>query len=243
MTELEQRLAGLARAYPFPPTPDLAEAAGRRLPGTRRRHRILARRLAVALAVAAAALVGTLALSPGARAALADLLDLVPGVRLERTDELPSMPVSDWFAYGELTSVERAERLPSFEVRLPASLGTPDLAYQYPDASGSDVVTFVYGDRRAARLVLTQWALGDLLIHKLLGPGTEVEVVDVGGEPAAWISGTDHDVFYLGLAGDEERAPGALAGNVLVWQDGGVAYRLEAGVTLERALELAADLR
>jgi hypothetical protein len=243
VTELEQRLAGLARAYPFPPTPDLAEAAGRRLPRARRRHRLLARRLAVALAVAAAALAGTLALSPGARAALADLLDLVPGVRLERTAELPSMAVSDWFAYGERVSVEQAERAPSFEVRLPASLGRPELAYRYPDASGSDVVTFVYGSRREARLVLTQWAVGDLLIHKLLGPGTDVEIVRVGGERAAWISGSDHDVFYVGLSGDEERAPGALAGNVLVWQDGGVAYRLEAGATLERALELAADLR
>jgi hypothetical protein len=242
MTDLEQRLAGLAPAYPFPPTPDLAEAAGRRLAPLRGRRRLFARRLAVALVVAAAALGGTLALSSGARGALADLLDVVPGVRLERTEELPSMAVADWFAYGEQISVERAERLPSFEVRLPASLGRPELAYHYPDAAGSDVVTFVYGGAREARLVLTQWTVGDLLTHKLLGPGTDFEIVDVGGERAVWISGSSHDVFYVGLGGEQERAPGALAGNVLVWQAGRVAYRLEAGVELERALQLAAEL-
>jgi len=243
MTNLEQRLAGLAPAYPFPATPDLAEAAGRRLAPPRRRRRLLGRRLAVALVVAAAALGSTLALSSGARGALADLLDVVPGIRLERTEDLPAMAVSDWFAYGERISVERAERLPAFEVLLPASLGPPELAYHYPDAAGSDVVTFVYGGEDEARLVLTQWAVDDLLTHKLLGPGTDFEIVDVDGERAVWISGARHDVFYVGLGGEQERAPGALAGNVLVWQDGRVAYRLEAGVELEKALELASELR
>lgn len=243
MTDLEQRLAGLAPVYPFPPTPDLAEAAGRRVAGPRARGRLGSRRLAVALVVLAAALGGTLALSSGARGALMDILDVVPGVRLERTADLPEMAVSDWFAYGEPISVERAEQLPPFDVRLPASLGRPDLAYHYPDAADADVVTFVYGGGRQARLVMTQWEAGDILTHKLLGPGTEFEVVRVGGERAVWISGTRHDVFYVGLGGDQERVPGALAGNVLVWQDGRVAYRLEAGVELDRALELASDLR
>jgi hypothetical protein len=242
VTDLEQRLSGLAPVYPFPPTPALAEAAGRRLAARPARSRLRVRRLAVAVLVAAAALGGTLALSAGARGALADLLELVPGVRFERTEELPVMPVWDWFAYGEQVPVERAEELPPFEVRLPASLGRPDRAYHYPDSAGRDVVTFVYGGEREARLVLTQWAVGDLLTHKLLGPGTEFEVVRVGGERAVWISGARHDVFYVGLGGEEDRAPGGLAGNVLVWQDGDVAYRLEAGIGPERALALASEL-
>ena len=56
------------------------------------------------------------------------------------------------------------------------------------------------------------------------------------------ISGVGHVVFYKGLDGREHTADAALAGNVLVWHEDGVARRLEAGVGRERALDLAAAL-
>lgn len=240
MTELERRLAALAPGYPFPPTPDLAGEAGRRLAAASRPRR--ARRLALALAVVALALGGTLALSSGARGALADLFDLVPGVRVERVSELPEMTLADGDAYGAEVSLAEAERLAPFDVRLPESLGAPDHVYHRRDGAGADVVTVVYGGRRDARLVLTTWPLEYLLAHKMLGPATDAEVVDVRGGPGIWISGSRHVVFYRSLDRRDEALVGALAGNVLVWQDGGLAHRLEAGVTRDRALELAAEL-
>jgi hypothetical protein len=239
---LERRLAALAPDYPFPSTPDLAGAAGARLglPGRQRR----AGRLVLALAAVIAAFAAVLAVSPGARGALADWLDFLPGVRVERVDELPSMPLASWTGvYGEEVTLAEAERQAPFDILLPRSLGDPDLVYRYRDPSGGFVATAVYGDTRDARLVLTQWATEDVLFYKLLGPVTQAELVDVRGRRGLWISGNEHVVFYLGQDFQERAAQGALAGNVLVWQEGDVGYRLEAGVGRERALELAAEFR
>jgi hypothetical protein len=240
MNDLERRLAALAPEYPFPATPDLAGAAGARLGISGRRRR--PGRLVLALA-AVAAFAAVLAASPGARGALADWLDFLPGVRVERVDELPSMPLAAWTGvYGEKVSLAEAEREAPFAILLPASLGDPDLVYRYRDPSGGLVVTAVYGDERDARLVLTQWTTEDVLFHKLLGPASQAELVDVREAGGLWISGNEHVVFYLGGDYQERAAPGALAGNVLVWQEGDVGYRLEAGVGRGRALELAAEL-
>ena len=241
MTELEQRLVSLSPDYPFPPTPDLAGAAGVRLSPPRTTRRPL-RAAAVAAGVAALALGGALAFSTSARGALADLLDLVPGVRIERVDELPEMPFSDPDAYGRPVSLAEAERLAPFPLVTPRPLGEPDLAYHARDAAGADLVTLVWGDDARGRAVLTTWRAEEVLVHKLLGPGTRAELVDVGGASGLWISGVGHVVFYEGLDGREHTADAALAGNVLVWHEDGVARRLEAGVGRERALELAAAL-
>jgi hypothetical protein len=242
MNELERRLAALAPEYPFPATPDIAGAAGARLGISGRRRR--PGRLVLALAAVVAAFAAVLAVSPGARGALADWLDFLPGVRIERVDELPSMPLSSWTGvYGDEVTLAEAERQAPFEILLPESLGEPDLVYRYRDPSGGLVITAVYGDHRDARLVLTQWATEDVLFHKLLGPATQAQLVDVREARGLWINGNRHVVFYLGGDFQERAAQGALAGNVLVWQEGDVGYRLEAGVGRERALELAAELR
>jgi hypothetical protein len=241
MTDLERRLAALAVDYPFPSTPDLAGAAGRRLAAASRPRR--RRRLALVVAFAALALAGALALSPGARGALGDLLGRIPGVRVERVEELPAMPLAEGGAYGAEVSLAQAERLAPFDLRLPAGLGEPDRVYHRRDGAGADVVTVVYGGEREAGLVLTTWPLEHLLVHKLVGPGTDAETVDMGASTAGiWISGRRHVVFYLSRDRRERALEGALAGNVLIWQDGGLGHRLEAGVTRERALQLAAGL-
>ena len=91
--------------------------------------------------------------------------------------------------------------------------------------------------------MLTQWEANDVLFHKLVGHGTGTKFVDVDGAPGIWIERADHVVFYLGRSGEERRFTGYLSGNTLVWHRGPVSYRLEAGVSLERALELARSLR
>lgn len=242
MNDLERRLAALVPDFPFPATPDLAGAAGARLGISGRRRR--PGRLVLALAAVVAAFAAVLTVSPGARGALADWLDFLPGVRVERVDELPSMPLASWTGvYGEEVTLAEAERQAPFEILLPESLGEPNLVYRYRDPSGGLVITAVHGDERDARLVLTQWTTEDVLFHKLLGPVTQAQLVDVREARGLWISGNRHVVFYLGGDFQERAAQGALAGNVLVWQEGDVGYRLEAGVGRERALELAAELR
>jgi hypothetical protein len=229
---IERRLRAASEGW-FPPTPPLATAARTQLPALPDRSRRLPRRL---LAVAFAALV-----LAGAAVA-ASVLDVVPGIHIGRAERLPEVGLTSPL-YGHPTTLPAARLAAPFRLLLPEDLGAPDLVYLDRDPGGAPVVTAVYGGHRRARLVLTQWPARAVLFAKLLTYDARKDVVDVGGALGIWIEGPEHAVFYLGRQRREERVGGYLAGNVLVWQRGRVTYRLEAGVSQERALELAASLR
>jgi hypothetical protein len=219
-----------AKQY-FPPTPAIAAAARARLPAAPDRRGV---RRPLVLVLAGLALAG---------AALA-ATTLVPGVRIQRVEELPSVPFTQFPEYGRAVSLGQAQRAASFRLLLPGDFGSPSRVLLDRDLAGTPVVTAIYATDRGARLVLTQWVAGPVLFDKMLGYETRTEPVDVAGAPGLWIEGGGfHDVFYLSGSGREERAAGFLAGNVLVWRRGSVSYRLEAGVGLRRALELARALR
>ena len=230
---IEERLFEAAEAW-FPPTPSLAERVRPRLPARPDQVRRVSRR-APAIALAALVLAG------GALAA--SLLDLVPGVRLTQVERLPSVALMQPLSAGSPVTLAEADRVVPFTPLLPSRLAGPAHYFLDRDPAGRVVFTAVYGSDTHAGLVLTQWRGGPVLFDKLLGYDARTEYVDVGGAPGIWIEGPEHAVFYLGLAGEEQRLAGRLAGNVLVWQRNAVSYRLEADVGRERALRLAASLR
>lgn len=236
MADVDRRLRSLAGDYPFPATPDVAEAVVRRL-----RARPARRRRILAVALAAAALVAaTLAVSPRARSAVLDLLDSIPGVHIERSSRLPAVRFNYGPPFGERVTLETARRLVDYPIQLPRGVDDPDLVYVWSYSIPGSVVTAVYGNERRARLVFSQWQVsGSDLFFKVLGPGSEATRVSVGGAPGIWLFGSHHVVFFKGKEGLEHRTIGALAGNTLVWQRGGMSYRLEAEVPLSRALDLA----
>jgi hypothetical protein len=238
MNELERRLFEAAPHYPFPPTPPAARDAAARLPERRRQARRPLLALAAGLLVAAAAV---LALSSGARSAVLDWLDAIPGVRIHRVERLPEsrlLPTAG--AFGRSVSLEQARRRAGFTVRLPSGVGKPTVVYFDHDRGGT-AVTVRYG----RRLVLSEWRSSAVLFDKLLlDPGARVENAEVGDNRALWLSGGDHAVFYLGLEDAQEHVQqGWLAGNVLLWQEGFVGYRLETRGGQARAIKLAESLR
>lgn len=218
----------------FPVTPTIAPGVTARLPALpdatapRRSRRVLVIALAVLL------LTGT--------ALAATQLDLVPGVRVDRVDSLPVVPYAAP-AFGRDVSLEEATLVVPFTVLLPGALGDPDRVLLDRDRSGESIVTAVWGASDGARLVLTQWSAESVLFEKLLTFDTSARYVDVEGASGIWIEGEEHAVFYRGPSGLDDRVGGYLTGNVLVWQRGPMSYRLEAAVSQERALELAASLR
>jgi hypothetical protein len=187
------------------------------------------------IALAALALTGT--------ALAASMLELVPGVRIQQMEELPELPFTEPPSFGAASTIEDARRAIPYELVLPDSLGDPDEVFLDRDLGGAPIVTAVYGSAESARLILTQWPAESVLFHKLLTYDASARFVDVHGASGIWIEGSEHAVFYLGTSRREERVAGYLGGNVLVWERGPVSYRLEAGVELERALELAGSLR
>ena len=233
MNGLEQRLEGMD--YPFPPTPGLRSDVLARLP---ERSSIPWRRAILIVAIAVLAVTLTAIFSPGARSAFRDWFDFIPGVRIERVEKLPPSSRLHAFDLGREVSLAEARRQARFGLRLPSGLGRPTKVYLDRDPARGTGVTVLYGNG----LVLTEWRSDHVFFYKLLEPGTTTQAVYVDGVPGVWLSGGDHAVFYLGADGVEYQHEGRLAGNVLLWQRGRTAYRLEARIPLRRALRIAESL-
>lgn len=70
-----------------------------------------------------------------------------------------------------------------------------------------------------------------------------VRVVPVDlGDGGYWISGDPHLVFVLDEFGNVKEDEVRLAGNVLLWEDDGVSYRIEADISKARALGIARSM-
>jgi hypothetical protein len=80
-------------------------------------------------------------------------------------------------------------------------------------------------------------------LRKMIGPGTRIERVSVNGEPGAWISGRPHEVLYRDSRGALRPDTLRLAGNTLIWRQGGLVVRLEAHISKTAALRIARSMR
>ena len=226
---IEDRLYNAAEDW-CPATPPVAERARRRLPARPDpARRPPTRTLVIALA----------ALVVAGGAVAATVLDVIPGVRLRHVERLPSSALARPLDAGRPVTLAEAKRIAPFTLLTPSGLEETPRYYIDRDQAHSPVFTAVYG----SGLVLTEWTGGPVLFDKLLTYEGRTEYVDVGGAPGIWIEGPEHAAFYLGLSGNEHRIGGRLAGNVLVWQRNTRTYRLEADISRDRALELAASLK
>jgi hypothetical protein len=233
---IEERLAALAADVEWPPTPDVA-ARVRPVLGPQRPRRSW-RRWFAGLGVI---VVGGLAVSP-ARTELLDALGVSEGEHIERVAELPPLPreLPRSFAPGTRTTLSSARAAVDFPVRVPARLGLPR-EVRISDLVPGGIVSLVYGNRA----VLSQYRGGGLpYIQKMAGPGTDIRAIEVGGAPGAFITGAPTYVFLEGSDGQVVRATRTLSGgNVLVWFDEGIAYRLELRAGRGEALRIARSLR
>jgi hypothetical protein len=249
----EARLGDLAAAYAYPPTPDIAAHERRRVAAGQsvaaqpptpsfRPARLLAGAVAAALLLFAVAL-----LVPQTRAALLTFFD-VGAIRI-LADEQPATAVSRSGRRlvdlaGETTLADVSTNV-TFDVLLPAypaDLGSPDLVYlQQVEAAEFDeqVVILTWLDPAApdeTRLSLYQIAVPFYGIKQ-----ATLEVIRetrVNGQPAFWVEGPhrlqrqdgDYQEWFF------------VPGNVLIWTDGQMTYRLESGLSLEEAIRIAESL-
>jgi hypothetical protein len=242
--QLARRLDELGGLLEYPPTPDLTGAVLVRiegLPPRRRRGLVLVAAAALAVTVAAAAV---LAASPRARSAVLDWLG-IGGVRIVRVDELPPVPLRGEPYYGERVSLAEAGRRVDFDVHLPRldTFEQPDAVY-VKDFPPGGMVTLLYGSLREPKLVLSQW-LGyavEPVVLKSLPRDARLDYVDVNGSRALWLHGPPHAVFFLDRRGEDFEESLVLAGNVLLWERGALAFRLQADVDRDDAARIARSL-
>jgi hypothetical protein len=67
--------------------------------------------------------------------------------------------------------------------------------------------------------------------------------VTVNGGRGFWLEGAPHQFFYRDPDGSVRPDTLRLAGNTLLWEQGGVTLRLEADLTRDQALRLASTFR
>lgn len=214
MTDLDLELRDLGAHLDVPPAPPLLGIVLARLARRRRRRRALT--LAVAIGVVALAVAFAV---PGSRASLLRFFH-VRGAAVTLVDRLP--PVTTRRPLGEPIPLDAASfRLLLPRGRRPAQVYAGNGGYwlRYP---GLLLFEFESGP-------------GTQILKKATLGTTDVEFVDVAGEPGIWIGGR-HALYLPG-------GPPRAAGHALIWQHGPLTLRLEASVGRERALAIARSVR
>lgn len=217
MTDLEERLHALATEVEWPATPPLRL---RLEPRRARRPLLLALAAAVVVALAVALAV------PAARSAILRFFHL-RGVTVERVPTLPSAPERTLGrGLGAPIDTGAARRALRGSLFLPAG-ATPPLHLR------AGVVSALL----PGPVLLSEFRAQDaFLIKRVAATGTTVQWIAARGEPAIWIAGARHVVAL-------PHVPPRLAGNVLVWEQGTLALRLEGpSLTRAAALRLARNL-
>ena len=197
-------------------------------------------------------LVAGLLLTPRFADALGHLLS-IPGLQIYRVPESPTARPNaspPTFAGQRVTSVTEASRVAGFTVRTPAALGEPSAIYV---ETAPVRVTIVYASVKgiplspqagvSAIVVEFKGTLETQVMSKAIGPGTTLDAVPLGSGVAYYLAGQPHQFFFRDPAGNIQPETLRLAGNTLLWTDGGVTYRLEAQVGLDEAVRIASSLR
>ena len=251
----ETRLMAAASSTIYPTTPDLWRGVRRRLtrmPEKRASRPV--RRFAIGLAALLLALAAGLAAAPEARAALLKTLQAGvvriffplasptptrPSVSVPLPTATPQVLVPPLDLAGRTTLAKAAEALSQSVLlpRYPEDLGAPDIVF-LQDWDGP--------------LVILVWTRDDdpirarLALH-ILGPGTfagkgapsVIAPTTVNGHPALWTQGPH--LLSLQSGSDVQRS--LVTGNVLIWEQDGLSYRLETDRPMSEAIRMAESLR
>lgn len=251
----EAQLKETARAFSYPPTPDIAGAVGRRIAS--RRAGLNPRRRARVMLVAIGVLIVALLLVPPVRAGLLEVLRIgavqinlvdptvTPPPTAEPSREQPAVtpqptPLRSVLDLAGETSLAVAQAQVDFPIRLPsypADLGQPDKVF-LQDFGGPLLIFVWLDDQQPDRVRLSMYQF-------LPGPYAEksrpevIKAATVNGRPAIW--GQGEHLLITRSGRDVMRR--LVDGHVLVWTEGEVTYRLETDLSEAEAIRVAESLR
>lgn len=261
----EAQVRAIARTFPYPPTPDIAGAVRQRLEPSPRPSPF---KVTARLAVIALLLVAGLMAVPQVRAAVLDVLRIgavrifvgeptatpvgsVPTPTLSARSSAPpatrppapSVSSPSVLDLAGETTLTAAEASVAFPIRLPTyppDLGPPDRVFlQELGGPAVILVWLVPGSEREVRMSLDLLS-SDVLASKFTPES--VEEVTVGGRPALWVQGEHLLEFETGQGERSLRPARLVEGNVLIWTEGEITYRLESDLPLDEAVRVAESL-
>lgn len=194
------------------------------------------RRAATALALIVAALGAAAAVSPQVRAAIERVLRFA-GVEVHHgslpAPAPPSSQAPDSLTLpGEhVTSLAAARQAVRFPITVPPHLGSPT---RVTVSDSGRVVSLLFG--AGQRLDEFDGGLSD--VFSKIAYGNDPVDVTVDGTHGWWIAGPQ-DVVYVDRAGRLVTATAHRTVGTLIWQSGGVSYRLEGIADRAQAVEAA----
>ena len=254
--ELGARLGLLSGALAWPEAPSLAPSVVRRITETEpvplhRRPRLSrpSRRRTVVIVLAAV-------LALAAAAAAAKLVIDLGAVTIRVLPSPPSTTPTRAFGPQDLgtpVSLDGAASLAGFEPSVPAALGPPGLVWvmdtpQDFGAGGVRAIVMAWAPRSSLpKIEGTPWGAvlmefhGDAAIaSKVLWNGSgRLKPATVGSTQAYVVTGP-HELDLLSPEGARRRF--LVKGNVLLWNDGGITWRLETGLPEVVAVRIAESL-
>lgn len=208
------------------------------------------RRIAVVVGVVLLVATVVVAANPATREAVADWLG-IGAVEIQYSDGPPA-PVVTHLDLGDQVTLRDASRLARFAVRRPRALADPAAVYTRRIGNWSEVTLLWPPDEQlpptaetGVGLLLTELrgGLEPAILKKLVGGEARLQEVEVRGAPGYWISGAPHTLVYRTPDGAEIAIETRLAGNVLLWEQGGITYRVESALDLGPARRIAESVR
>lgn len=252
----EAQVRALARALPYPPTPDVARRW--RAPAPTRRPLSPRRAWAVIVLVIVVSLLAV----PQVRAALIEFFQIggvriylaptptmtlrpstgtpspIATPRINEATPTPTFLPSLLNLSGE-TTLEEAEAQTGFALLLPPDDGPPDRVFRQVFDGERQLVILIWldpADPNRVRLSLHAMTC-EICIEK--GAPTVLKTTSVNGHPALWAEGP----YMVRLINNDLDFRRLVEGHVLIWEVDGITYRLETELPFMEALTLAESLK
>lgn len=268
MNEFEKRLTDIAKGMDYPPTPDIAGFVSTRLRPAKS-PRLISRRLAWSLTIVLI-LLSSLLLIPPARAAILEFIQIGIVRIFPAPEETPATAEPESFVpttatpaafppptakpfsqsapllvfldqiAGE-TKLANAKEIAEYPILLPTypkDWGQPNHVY-VQDVDGVMTILVWVDAQQPERVTLSLHFIpaGSWAIHKF-APAI-IEETSVDGNRAIWAVGP----YPLRLIDGDLQVTRLISGRVLIWEKGGITYRLESDQPLDEAVKIAESLR
>ncbi len=240
----EHKIQEWAAAFEYPPTPNIAGKIRPLLAHPAKKAAQPRRRLAWALVLLL--LAASLLAVPSVRAALVQILR-AGGITIfvgeeAAVDEIPPLLSEQLPAFTQpITLAEAVARFP--DLQLPTELPPPDDVLLHEEPVWDTAVIFLWRDEANPQQI--GLSLYQINVAQYAYKGSEMlEMTEVNGNQAFWLIGP----HYFRLQ-DSALQNGAVEewlfveGNVLIWWEGSITYRLEGADSLEEALQIAESLQ
>jgi hypothetical protein len=212
------------------------------------RPRFISRRLAWSLTIILILLSSLFAIPP-VRAAIVEFIQIgivrIFPQNIESTSEsvptvtpAPSMIPLLEAIIGE-TTLEEAQEKVDYQILVPSDFGEPDYVYVYDAAGDMTILVWMHPEQpQSVKLSLHFIPAGSWAITKM-GP-TIIELTTVNGEQAIWAAGP-YPLRVYNM--NEMEFTRLIEGQVLIWTEGNITYRLETNLSMEEAVEIAESLK